>query len=378
MTRRIIAALSDIRALQLNKIGASPQRLAESRDMFSFMDRELSGISDPRSQMTVRLGEVMTSADFTYAIMDFVQRQMKPAYEEKRFEFEPLVDMDTSPNFLPVQRYQQKGGLDDLEYVGEKGSAREGYIPDADKKEWQVYVWEKVYDFSMRAIINDDIGYFRGFSEQAARSARRTLEKYVSRLYTNATSIARLTGLGALYSTNGRLTAARISTARMAFNQRVDAIRGNPLPLQLKYLVYHAGLVDTVRTIRQSQLVPELATNAANVIAGDFVPIEDPYIVGTAPNLPWWAFTDHRGTVSPLILGRRQGMPGPMLIRKSTDMETFGTFIQSGRKLSPLMGDFATGNVQIKIHDEWGTYIDGTEGNLFDYQGAYYSSGTAA
>ncbi len=41
-------------------------------------------------------------------------------------------------------------------------------------------------------------------------------------------------------------------------------------------------------------------------------------------------------------------------------------------------GDFANGDVVLKIYDEWGTYIDDTEGNLYDYRGMYYSSGTAA
>jgi len=32
----------------------------------------------------------------------------------------------------------------------------------------------------------------------------------------------------------------------------------------------------------------------------------------------------------------------------------------------------------VKVADVFGTYIDNTEGNLFDSRGAYYSSGTAA
>jgi hypothetical protein len=48
-----------------------------------------------------------------------------------------------------------------------------------------------------------------------------------------------------------------------------------------------------------------------------------------------------------------------------------------GGAVPPIMGDFATSNVVVKVHDEWGTYIDGTEGNLFDFRAAYYSSGTA-
>ena len=154
------------------------------------------------------------------------------------------------------------------------------------------------------------------------RSARRTLEKFVSRMYTNATSIARLTGMaGVLYaSPAGRLNSARIATARMGFNQRLDN-RNNPINATLRYIVHHSGLVDTVRTIRQSQLVPELATNAANVVAGDFIPVEDPYIAGTAPNLPWWAFSDYRvDNIKPLMLARWSGIRAPLILRQRSDV----------------------------------------------------------
>jgi len=67
-----------------------------------------------------------------------------------------------------------------------------------------------------------------------------------------------------------------------------------------------------------------------------------------------------------------------MLFRKRSDMEYFGSFAGAGAAAPPIMGDFASGNVVIKVHDEWGTYIDGTEGNMFDNRGCYYSSGTAA
>ncbi len=42
------------------------------------------------------------------------------------------------------------------------------------------------------------------------------------------------------------------------------------------------------------------------------------------------------------------------------------------------MGDFATGNIVYKVEDVWGTYINGTDGNMFDTRGSYYSAGTAA
>jgi len=377
--RRIVGMLSELRALQLQRQGLE-SRIAESREMFQYLDRGLNGL-DPQI-MPERLGEVMISADFTYAIQEFVQREMWGPYNAKRFAFEPLVKPDTLPNFMQVTRYQNRGSLDDLEYVGEKGEARAGSVDDAVKRQYRVYKWEKQFEFSMETLVNDDIGYLTDQARNMGQAARRTLEKYVSRMYTNATTIARLVLLGALYSTTGRLTSARISTARMAFNQRVDA-DAQPISATMTYLVYHPGLVDQVRTIRQSQLVPELATNAVNVVAGDFTPIEDPYIAGAAPNLPWYAFTDWQTSgIVPFVLARRQGVPAPMILRKKSDMESVATMLGAGADVAPIMGDFATGNVVIKVHDEWGTYIDTTvgvtnEGNMFDANGCFYSSGTA-
>jgi len=378
--RQILSMLADYRQLQLEEHEVPQDRVVQMREMYHFLDGALSGLvlsGQNFDSPETKLQEAMTSADFTYAITEFVQRQMVPGYEVKGFAFEPLVKPDTTPNFLPVNRYQKRAGVDDLEYVTEKGETRPGYVVDATKRQYQVYRWAKQFDFTMEALVNDDLGYFNDMAVDMGRSARRTLEKFVSRMYTNATSILRLTNQGALYSQNGRLTSSRISEARMAFNQRTDA-RGEPINARLKYLVHHTGLTDTVRVIRQSELIPELATNAANIVAGDFTPIEDPYITGTAPNLPWWAFVDWKESgIVPFVLARRSGMPAPMIMRKKSDIEAVTSLLGSGTAVPPILGDFATGNVVVKVEDQWGTYIDGTEGNYFDYKGAYYSSGTA-
>jgi hypothetical protein len=293
------------------------------------------------------------------------------------FPFEPLVKPDTLPNYQDVTRYQRREGFDDLELVIEKGQARPGSWPDATKRQYRVYRWAKQLDISHEALVNDDLGWFNDTVKEMGRAARRTLEKFVSRMYTNATSIARLTGLGALYSTTGRLTTARISTARMAFGQRTDAA-GEPILADLNYIVYHRGLEDTVATIQNSMLVPELATNAANVVRGTFTAIKDPFIAGTAPNLPWYAFVNPGASgITPFVLARLAGRPGPMVMRKKSDIESVSSVLGGGGAVSPIMGDFASGNIVLKIEDVWGTYTDGTEGNLVDVRGAYYSSGTA-
>jgi len=379
--RKIVYAMQELRASQLRQAALDKpeqaqlyeNKIAEVRDMFRVLDHELSGIAPNGTNATLQ--EVMTSADFTYAIQEFVQRKALPGYQEMMFNFEPLVFNDTLPNYLLVSRYQRRAGTDDLEYVGEKGQARPGSVVDATKRQWQVFRFEKQFDFSHEALVNDDLGYFDDVAQQMGRSARRTLEKYVSRYYTNATTIARLVGLGALYSTTGRLTSARISTARMAFGQRVDDA-GEAILSDLQYIVYHRGLEDTVRQIQASSLVPELATNGANVVQNNWVGIKDPYITGTAPNLPWYAFASP-SQLKTFVLARRQGMPGPLILRRKSDIEAVSSMLGSGMAVDPIMGDFETGNIVLKVVDVWGTYIDGTEGNLVDYRGAYYSAGTA-
>ncbi len=380
--RRILSILHGYRSERLKAANATPQSLQELDAAYRFMDaalnsvqlNEMGGFDGPET----KLAEVMTSADFTHAIQEFVQRQMLPGYQEMGFAFEPLVKPDTLPNFLTVNRYQNRGNLDDLEYVGEKGEARPGSVDDATLRQYRVYKFEKQFDFSMEALVNDDLGYFTDLAAGMGRAARRTLEKYVARFFTNAVTIARLIALGALYSTTGRLTTARISEARMAFGQRTNA-RGEMINADLVYVVHHNGLVDTVAQIQASTLVPELATNAANVVKGTFTPIKCPYIAGAAPNLPWYAFVKWQASgIVPFVLARRQGVPAPLLLRKRSDIEAISSLLGGGQAVPPIWGDFATGNVVVKVHDEWGTYIDGTEGNMFDNRGCYYSSGTAA
>ncbi len=374
--RKIIHLMKEIRKDQLMDMKVSAQRIQECEDMFTYLDGAMCGIKTDKYNEELR--EVMTSADFTYAIMEFVERKMLPGYQRMQFPFESLVWQDTVTNFMPVNRYQNRGGFDDLEYVGQKGQARPGYLLDATKRQYQVYRFEKQLDFSYEALVNDDLGYFEDTTEKMGQAARRTLEKFVSRFYTNAVSIGAMTGAGALYSQNGRLTSARISEARMAFGQRTDA-RGEPIEADLAFIVYHRGLEDTVRTIQASQLVPELATNAANVVRTGWVGIKDPYITGTAPNLPWWAFTNHTvNGIRPFVLARLSGMPGPQIWRKETNSVAVTSLLGGGRPVAPIMGDFDTGNIVLKVLDVWGTYSGGGgQGNYFDLRGGYYSSGTA-
>jgi hypothetical protein len=167
-----------------------------------------------------------------------------------------------------------------------------------------------------------------------------------------------------------------VATADVAFAQRTN-LSGERIVSGMSYIVYHTGLRHVVKQIQQSELVPELATNAVNTARSGWMAIEDPYIVGTAPNLPWYAFTDPRVTnVIPFVLVRMSGWDAPRIFRRRSDIESVTSILGAGAPVEPVLGDFESSNVVLKVVDIWGTYIDGTNGNYFDYRGGYQSTGT--
>ena len=342
---------------------------------YKAIDSNLAGFVEGRAEG--RMQEAMTTGDFPFAIGEFVNRLLVPGYEQRNFNFEPLVWNDTLTNYLPHDRYQKRSQLDDLEYTPPGGTARVTAQSDATKRQYQVHDFKKALDFNTQALVNDDLGYFEDTALDMGRSARRTLEKFVSRMYTNATTIARLQGLGVLFSQTGRMTSERISEARMGFNQRVDD-KAEPIHANMAYIVYHRGDKDKVFQIQNSQLVPETDLNGVNkALSVPFIAIEDPYITGAAPNLPWYAFTNWAtDNIRPFVLARMQGRPGPFVLRKKENKEVVASVLGSGGTAPILLGNMLQGNLEFEVHDVWGTFIDGVEGSLFDNRGAYYSSGT--
>lgn len=368
--RRIISMLMEI--AQAN----NPQNHAKYSEAYPLIDASLNVLTggDNGSLTANKLSETMVAADFPYALGEFVDRALWPAYGRWEFGFQPLVWNDTTPNFMDITRYQRQQGINDLEMVREKARPKAGSYPRPRKLQYRVYRWEKQYDFSMEALVNDDLGYFNDMAGLMGDSARRTLERFVSRLYHNATTIAAMVALGANYSGTARLSTNALMTAWAAFNNRVDAA-AVPMNIRPVILVIHKALEPVALQIIRSVQVAENATNALNVLP-PLQLIIDPYITGTAPNYPWWLFTTpNTGGIRTITLARMQGRPGPLVLQKAPDTMTFSGFNRTGA-LVPGIGDFDTGNIMLKVADIWGGWDDATYAGLTDYRGAYYSSGT--
>lgn len=359
------------RLLQEVAIASNPSKEKIYSQLYPLLD---TNIGTGGSLDHTKFQEAMTTADFPLALGEFINRALWPAYTRQAFDFAPIVFNDTVPNFLGVTRYQRQSGLDDLEIVRPKGRIRAGRIEDAFKREYRVYRWSKGYDFSYEAIVNDDLGYFNDMAALMGDSARRSIEKFVSRLYNNATTIAALQALGVLFAGTARLSTNALMTAWGFFNQRTDA-RGEPIAVAPVNLVIHRALEPVARQIMASQQVAENATNAVNVLP-NFNIIIDPYLTGTSPDLPWWLFSNaNQDGIRPLTLARLQGRDTPLVLQKAPDTMLFAGFGRAGGMVNTI-GDFETGNIALKVEDVWGGWDDSTFAGLTDQRGAFYSSGT--
>lgn len=372
--RRILEMFQEI------AIAANPAKEAQYSEAYPLIDQSIATARDVNgagrgSLNAVQLSEAMTTADFPFVLGEFIDRALWPVYQRFVFPFQPLVFNDITPNFLKITRYQRQAGVDDLELVRPKTKVGAGSIDDGFKREYRVYRWEKAFDFEMEAIVNDDLGYFRDMAGIMGEAARRTIEKFVSRMYFNTTTIAGLVAAGANFSSTAKLTNAALMTAWAAFNARVDA-RGEPISVRPLYLVVHKQLEPTALQILASPFEPDTPNYASNVLPRLEL-IVDPYLTGAAPDLPWLLFApSNENGIRTLTLARLQGRPGPVVLQKAPDQMSFSGFGRTGALL-PGLGDFETGNIKLKVADVWGAWDDSVFVGVTDEKGIYFSDGTA-
>lgn len=365
--RRIMAMIMEF-ALEENK--ADNARTSTLRETYQYLDRQ---VTDDGGPAPAKLSEALVVADFPYYFNRVLSRAVYDRYNYRTSDWRDYTYADTLPDYSVGERFRFSE-FDRPVKRREKEEPYAGYISES-KLQIQVEDYAKQIDFSNRILVNDDLGAFNDLVMKMGDSARRFEDFYVSALYDNATVIASLTALGALYMGTGRLTTANLAIGYNAFVQRVDA-RNNPMNIPPVYLVIPPVLRLTANQILQSERIAELATNGVNVLRGALQIKEDPYITYTAPNIPWYLFAAPNDVPAVSVV-RMQGRPGPRLYAKAPDKVP----MTAGGGLGTAdwrTGSFLTGDIELLVEDTIGARSDssGTWVGVTDYQGIYYSSGT--
>ena len=322
-----------------------------------------------------KLQEALTVGHFPNYFGRVIDRAVYNRYQSMMGQWRDYTYPDMVQDYTVAERYQFSEFDRPVRRV-EKEEAYAGYVYEQTVRQLQVDDYAKQFDFSRRILKNDDLGAFDNLVNKMVDSTRRFLDFFVSALYDNALSQAAMVALGANYAGTGRLTTANLAIAWNAFTQRQDA-RGNPTIAMPVYLVVPPILQLTARQILESELIAELATNARNVLRGAVQVKVDPYITFTAPNIPWYLFTDPRA------------IPGVTVVKMQGQEQDFYTYAKAPDK-SPISltgalgtadwraGSFLTGDIELMVETTIGQRIDDLTGlvGITDANGLYYSSGT--
>ncbi len=318
---------------------------------------------------TEQLNEVMTTAHFTAYFTDAISRKFISDYKDKPGSWKTYTLADEAPDFRDVRRFRgtQVGNLTLRMEKAEPHATQLGI----GEIHFGVEEYSEQFDISWRALLNDDLGYFRDIPQKMLNAAWRFENAFVSNLYDNGVTQAALIALGAAYAGTGRLTAANLAIGLNAFRARVDAL-GNPIAIQNVWLVIPPVLEIQAATILESMLMAGVATNDKNIlprfVRGVCV---DPYIATAAPNIPWYLFADPSDVPAVDVL-RLSSAPLPFVYMKASDIKLVSGSVPAAFAL----GDFATGDVEYAVSDIIGGWDSGTLVGVVDPNGIYYSSGT--
>lgn len=311
------------------------------------------------------LSEAMTTSDFSSLFSDILDRKLLGNFLEFPQTYEAFVKVNPDvKDFRDVTRAYLDKGDGVFNRKGERVEPEERPLADGSYS-YGVDVYEAVIDLDWRDLVNDDLGALNSIPERLARGARRTIQKFVTGLYCDAsgphasqfTTTATAT-LGANQITgNPALSLAALKTAITLMAKQVDP-GGEPIWVQNHRLVIPPALQVEAQDILGSMKSEQTASGGTsaqilhvqnwmkNSLQGPFI---DPYIpvVASSANghTSWFLFGDPSGGSRPAIeVGFLKGFSAPVLLRKQSDIQAL-----SGAGNPELMlGDFEEGAIRFK------------------------------
>lgn len=322
-----------------------------------------------RNMNGTQFREALTMGMFSHYFGDAISRAFLTDYNYQAGSWRTYVTPDTAPDFRPVDRYRMSQ-LGTLYIRGEKQDVEADSLQDSEL-DMQVEEFSRQLDISWRVLLADDLGKIKQRINMMSSAASLWLDSFVSALYDNATTQATLAALGAPWAGTGRLTAANLAIGLTAMMTRTDA-QGIPLIFKRIHLV-----VPPVSQIQAADILKDLISYGGpggNVLA-DFLAISDvrvdPYIATLGANIPWYLVADPREAAAITLL-RLQGMSGPVVIQKASDIER----ITGSAPALLLAGSFATGDLEYMVEDIVGGWDDASYVGVTDFRAMYFSSGT--
>lgn len=300
--------------------------------------------------------EGMTTSDFPYLTGDVLDRMMLARYREFPQGWRSYAKVVSSlRDFRAVRRLAMDGAegqWDDIPEQAEVGYADldEANYTYAPKK------YGKAVKLSFEALMNDDLGAFDDIPNRLGRGGARTVGKFVTGLYVDASGphASLYSGGNAnIVTGNPVLAVSALNTAWGILRNMVDA-DGEPIMVESAVLVVPPSLEVTAMNIINAIQVFMTNTGGAsgqelqvnNWIGGSLSLVVDPYIpiVASSANgaTSWFLFASPSVGRPALEVGFVSGFAEPVLYQKQANT------MRIGGGVDQMAGDFGTMSQEYK------------------------------
>lgn len=300
--------------------------------------------------------ESMSSSDFSALTADVLDRMLLANYTETPMHWSAIAKRATLRDFRNVKRYQVDGAEGEFSSVAEGAGFDRRAISQPAPTEYAPLKYVAGAKINWEAVINDDLGIFTDLPARLARGGRRSIEKFVTRLYVDASgphASLYTVGNANIVTSNPVLSVQALGTAFGIIYKMVDS-DGEPIEIEEAVLVVGPSLYVTAENI-MNQITVDL-TNAGGVsnqtvrvnnwIIRNLRVVRNPQIplIASSANgdTSWFIFANPNIGRPALEVGFLPGFDTPQLFQKA------GNTARLGGGVDPMFGDFDTMSTEYK------------------------------
>lgn len=303
--------------------------------------------------------ETMTTSDFTALTADVLDRVLYGRFGATPQLWRQVARLKPLRDFRTVNRRVIDGG-DNVwgSNVAENAPHAKQAITEAEVTYAPLKYLSGSIPISWEAIMNDDLGIFNDIPERLTDGGMRTIDKYVTGLYVDASgphaSLYTSGNANIINTTNGAasnnpaFSAAGLQDALTVLLKQVDA-NGNPINVAGSLVLWHGpsihNAVMNVLNAREIRMTSIGGTSTQemivqNWIAAGITPLMNPWVpvVASSANgaTSWGLFVNPGGVSRPALeVGFIPGYDSPVLLQKAGNTMRGGSVDQS-------LGDFDT------------------------------------
>lgn len=234
-----------------------------------------------------------STSDFAAILANVAGKTLRMAYDSTPRTFTAWARRATITDFKPVSRVQL-GGAPDLRKVLEAGEFTYGAIGEG-KEDYALATYGRIVAITRQTLINDDLDAFTRFPAAFGAAAADLESDIVYAILVDNPAMADGTPLfhadhGNLAGTASVVGEAALAAAYRAFGEQTG-LEGRLVSILPRWILVPPG-VRSVEARKQVTATTPANTGDVNTFAGRLAVVEEPRLIPTAGEDPWFLAAD--------------------------------------------------------------------------------------